>query len=148
MSMTSNQQQEILRLLRAKLQNMDCDISYGGHGDFFLFRRTVNGFFRQLCLKERSALIVYYSDEYESMRKWASDNLPQVIKCFPFLNGWQLEIGNGRPQGNRAVGFRLRKENLASNADAWYSNREIVTNATVELFGILGNAGLLFNRCD
>ena len=143
MAMTPNQQQEILRLLRDRLQSIDCDISYGGHGDFFLFRRTVNGFFRQLCLKEKSALIVYYSDEYESMRKWASDNLPQAIKSFPFLNGWRLEIGNGRPKGNRAVGFRLRNENLATNADAWYSNREIVTNAAVELFGILGNAGLL-----
>ena len=144
MAMTSNQQDEILCLLRRKLQSKDCDISYERRKrDFFLFRRTVNGFFRQLCLKERSVLIVYYSDEYESMRKWASANLPQVLKRFPCFKGWQVEVGNSRPQGSRAVGFRLRNDDLAANTSNWYVNREVVIGAAVELFGILNNAGLL-----
>ena len=144
MAMTSNQQDEILRLLRHKLQGKDCDISYESRQkDFFLFRRTANGLFRQLCLKERSVLIVYYSDEYESMRKWASDNLPQILKSFSCFKDWQLEVSKSRPQGAKAVGFRLRNDGLAASASAWYSNREVVTDAAVELFGILDNAGLL-----
>lgn len=144
MAMTSNQQEEILRLLKRKLQCKDCDISYESRKkDFFLFRRTVNGFFRQLCLKERSVLIVYYSDEYESMRKWATDNLTQSLKKEPCFKGWQPEIASSSPQGDRAVGFRLRNDSLAANGATWYCNREAVTSAAVELFSILDNAGLL-----
>ena len=142
MAMTSSQQEEILRLLKRKLQCKDCDISYESRKkDFFLFRRNVNGFFRQLCVKERSVLIVYYGDEDESMRKWANDSLTQMLKKEPCFKGWQLEIATSRPKGDRAVGFRLRNDSLATNAGGWYCNRKVVTSVAVELFGILDKAG-------
>ena len=142
MAMTLNQKEEISDLLRREIQCKNSDISYGSRKkEFFLFRRTVEGCFRQLCLKERSVLIVYYGDEYEAMRNWASDFLPQALKSHPIFKGWQLEIGTSRPQGDRAVGCRLRNDSLASNAGGWYCNREAVTSAAVELFGILDKAG-------
>lgn len=142
--MTSNQRDEVLHLLKEKLPGNVGGISYEGrHGDFFLFRRTVNGIFRQLCLKERSVLIVYYGDEYASVRQWADHNLSQVLAKTPCFKGWQLEIGASKPIGDKAVGFRLRNDTLATKASSWYCNKETVTTVAVELFRVLDNAGML-----